>query len=207
MPIQTYDDLNNMQVDMLREIANIGTGNAATSLASMLQRPINIQVPRICFLDYDAVTKELGGPESLLVGMMLSLSQDISGMMMFLMKEEFAHMILNSLLGQSFASFTEVDEMGLSAMQEIGNIMAASYVNAISQISGMTIEISPPDICIDMVGSILSVPAIHFANISDKVIFIEDKFEGGSANENSNILLIPDVDSLGRLIAKLGLDV
>ncbi len=207
MPIQTYDDLNNMQVDMLREIANIGTGNAATSLASMLQRPINIQVPRISFLDYEAVTRELGGPETLMVGMMLSLSQDISGMMMFLMKEEFAHMILNSLLGQSFASFTEVDEMGLSAMQEIGNIMAASYVNAISQISGMTIEISPPDICIDMVGSILSVPAIHFANISDKVIFIEDEFEGGGNDENSNILLIPDVDSLDRLISKLGLDV
>ncbi len=207
MPIQTYDDLNNMQVDMLREIANIGTGNAATSLAAMLQRTINIQVPRISFLDYDAVTRELGGPESLMVGMMLTLSQDISGMMMFLMKEEFAHMILNSLLGQSFASFTEVDEMGLSAMQEIGNIMAASYVNAISQISGMTIEISPPDICIDMVGSILSVPAIHFANISDKVIFIEDEFEGGGNDESSNILLIPDVDSLDRLISKLGLDV
>ena len=207
MPIQTYDDLNNMQVDMLREIANIGTGNAATSLASMLQRTINIQVPRISFLDYESVSKELGGPESLMVGMMLSLSQDVSGMMMFLMKEEFAHMVLNSLLGQSFSSFTEVDEMGLSAMQEIGNIMAASYVNAISQISGMTIEISPPDICIDMVGSILSVPAIHFANISDKVIFIEDQFEGGGADENSNILLIPDVDSLGRLISKLGLDV
>ena len=207
MPIETYDDLNNMQVDMLREIANIGTGNAATSLASMLQKPINIQVPQIRFLDYEAVTKELGGPESLMVGMMLTLSQDVNGMMMFLMKEEFSHMVLNALLGQSFASFTEVDDMGLSAMQEIGNIMAASYVNAISQISGMTIEISPPDICIDMIGSILSVPAIHFANISDKVIFIEDEFEGTGANEASNILLIPDVDSLDRLIEKLGLGV
>ncbi|MDL2252704.1 chemotaxis protein CheC [Ruminococcaceae bacterium OttesenSCG-928-I18] len=207
MPIQTYDDLNNMQVDMLREIANIGTGNAATSLAAMLQKPINIQVPKIRFLDYDTVTQELGGPESLMVGMMLTLSQDVNGMMMFLMKEEFSHMVLNSLLGQSFASFTEVDDMGLSAMQEIGNIMAASYVNAISQISGMTIEISPPDICIDMIGSILSVPAIHFANISDKVIFIEDEFEGTGADEASNILLIPDVDSLDRLIDKLGLGV
>ena len=87
------------------------------------------------------------------------------------------------------------------------NAVAENQVNAISQISGMTIEISPPDICIDMVGSILSVPAIHFANISDKVIFIEDEFEGSGANEASNILLIPDVDSLDRLIDKLGLGV
>ncbi len=206
MPINDYSDLNNMHLDMLREIANIGTGNAATSLASMLQRPINIQVPHISFLDYQAVSEAMGGPESLMVGMMLTLQRDVSGMMMFLMKEEFSHMVLNSLLGQSFSSFTEVDEMGLSAMREIGNIMAASYVNAISQITGLAIEISPPDICIDMIGSILSVPAIHFANISDKVIFIEDEFGGSEANKDevSNLLLIPDVDSLEKIVEKLG---
>lgn len=209
MPIQDYSDLNNLHIDMLREIANIGTGNAATSLSSMLQRPINIQVPKISFLDYQAVSENLGGPETLMVGMMLTLHRDITGMMMFLLKEEFAHMVLNSLLGQSFASFVEVDEMGLSAMQEIGNIMAASYINAIGQITGLTIEISPPDITVDMVGSILSVPAIHFANISDKVIFIEDEFHSGKeataqTEETSNILLIPDVDSLDLIVEKLG---
>lgn len=208
MAIESYGDLNDLHIDMLREIANIGTGNAATSLASMLQRQININVPRISFLDYNDVAESLGGPESMMVGMMLTLQRDISGMMMFLMKEEFAHMVLNSLLGQSFANFAEVDEMSLSAMQEIGNIMAASYVNAMSQITGLAIEISPPDICIDMIGSILSVPAIHFANISDKVIFIEDEFGGGNGNgngnESSNILLIPDVDSLEKIVDRLG---
>lgn len=205
MAIQDYDDLNSMHIDMLREIANIGTGNAATSLAAMLQRQINITVPRISFLDYTTVSENLGGPETLMVGMMLTLQRDVTGMMMFLMKEEFAHMLLNSLLGQSFASFTDVDEMGLSAMQEIGNIMAASYVNAMSQITGLAIEISPPDICIDMIGSILSVPAIHFANISDKVIFIEDEFGGDQErNESTNILLIPEVDSLERILERLG---
>ncbi len=209
MALFDYNDMNNMHVDMLREIANIGTGNAATSLASMLQRPISIQVPRVSFLDYQAVSDNLGGPETLMVGMMLTLQRDVSGMMMFLMKEEFAHMVLNSLLGQSFANFTEVDEMGLSAMQEIGNIMAGSYVNAISQITGLTIDISPPGITIDMIGSILSVPAIHFANISDKVIFIEDEFGGDgsgktNADEVSNVLLIPDVDSLDKILEKLG---
>jgi chemotaxis protein CheC len=173
----------------------------------MLQKTINIQVPRVSFLDYQAVTESLGGPETLMVGMMLTLQRDVSGMMMFLMKEEFAHMVLNALLGQSFESFTDVDEMGISAMKEIGNIMAASYVNAISQITGLAIEISPPDITIDMIGSILSVPAIHFANISDKVIFIEDEFEGteeGNSDQSSNILLIPDVDSLEKILEKLG---
>ncbi len=207
MALYDYSKLNEMHIDILREIANIGTGNAATSLASMLQRTVDIEVPQVKFLDYEAVSNSLGGPETLMVGMMLTLQRDVSGMMMFLMKEEFAHMVLNSLLGQSFANFTEVDEMGLSAMKEIGNIMAASYVNAISQITGLAIEISPPDICIDMIGSILSVPAIHFADISDQVIFIQDEFgksPDGGADETSNILLIPDVDSLERILEKLG---
>ncbi len=198
-----YSELNNMHLDMLREIANIGTGNAVTSLSSMLMQPINIQVPQVSFLDYAAVSEKLGGPEALMVGMMLTMGADVSGMLMFLMKEEFAHMVLNTLLGQSFANFTEVDEMGLSAMQEIGNIMAGSYVNAISQITNLTIDISPPDITIDMVGSILSVPAIHFANISDQVIYIEDEF-GSNANESSNLLMIPDVGSLDKILNGLG---
>lgn len=207
MALYDYNNLNNMHIDILREIANIGTGNAATSLASMLQRTINIEVPSVSFLDYNAVTQKLGGPETMMVGMMLTLNADVSGMMMFLMKEEFAHMVLNGLLGQSFENFAEVDEMSLSAMQEIGNIMAGSYVNAIAQITGLTINISPPDICVDMIGSILSVPAIHFANISDQVIFIEDEFVGSDKageDEVSNILLIPDVDSLERILEKLG---
>lgn len=203
-----YSDLNDMHVDILREIANIGTGNAATSLASMLQRTIDIQVPTVSFLDYQAVSDKLGGPETMMVGMMLTLDMDVSGMLMFLMKEEFAHMVLNGLLGQSFANFAEAeaDEMSMSAMQEIGNIMAGSYVNAISQITGLAINISPPDITIDMIGSILSVPAIHFANISDKVIFIQDEFGGSSQNpdEVSNLLLIPDQESLERILEKLG---
>ncbi|MDL2327186.1 chemotaxis protein CheC [Ruminococcaceae bacterium OttesenSCG-928-A11] len=200
-----YSDLNGMHIDILREIANIGTGNAATSLASMLQRKVDISVPTVSFLDYQAVTDKLGGPETLMVGMMLTLDMDVSGMLMFLMKEQFAHMVLNGLLGQSFQNFTEVDEMGLSAMQEIGNIMAGSYVNAISQITGLAINISPPDITIDMIGSILSVPAIHFADISDKVIFIEDEFGGEtSKDEVSNILLIPDVESLEKILERLG---
>ncbi len=203
MELYDYSKLNEMHVDMLREIANMGTGNAATSLAQMLQRPINIQVPKVSFLDYAAASENMGGPETVMVGMMLTLKRDVTGMLMFVMKEEFAHMVLNSLLGQSFASFTEIDEMGMSAMREIGNIMAASYVNAISQITGLTIDISPPDMTVDMVGSILSVPAIHFANISDKVIFIEDEF-GGNKDEVSNILLIPEVDSLELILEKLG---
>lgn len=206
MPFNDYGDLNPIQLDVLREIGNIGTGNAATSLALMLAKTVKIQVPRIDILEYNAVTEVLGGPENMIVGMLLALDGDVTGMMMFLLQQDFAHMVLNALLGESLHDFSEVDEMGISALKEIGNIMAASYVNAISQLAGMSINISVPDICIDMAGAILSVPAIHFANVSDKIIFIEDEFTSDDERAVSHILLIPDVDSLQRIMTKLGIE-
>lgn len=206
MALKTYGDLNDMHLDVLREIGNIGSGNAATSLAGMLSKPVQIAVPKISVLDYEQVANALGGPETMIVGILLSMSEDVEGMLMFLLEKEFAHMALNTLLGQSLNSFSDIDEMGLSAIQEVANIMAASYVNAIATMTGLTINISVPDVCIDMAGAILSVPAIHYANISDRIIFIEDEFSSEEENAVSHILMIPDVDSLKKIMANLGIE-
>lgn len=205
--IKDFEQLNDVQLDVLREIGNIGSGNAATSLATMLCSPVNVTVPAVRILDHATVSEALGGPENMLVGLLLTLSGDVTGMMMFLLEKDFAHMVLNTLLGQSFSSFEEVDEMGISALKEIGNIMAASFVNAISQLTNMVIDISVPDICIDMVGAMLSVPVIHYADISDKMIFIEDKFFSIGKSANSHILLMPDTESLGAMMTKLGIEI
>lgn len=207
MSLQNYEDLNDMHLDVLREIGNIGSGNAATSLSDMLSHPVYITVPKIRILEYTQVTQDLGGPETMIVGLLLQLSGDVTGMMMFLLHQGFAHMALNALLGEDIKSFQEIDEMGYSAIKEVSNIMAASYVNAISSMTGLTINISPPDMTIDMLGSILSVPAIYYANISDKIIFIEDEFGSEDTKAPSHILMIPEVDSLGRIMTNLGIEV
>ena len=207
MTINNYEQLNDEQIDVLREIGNIGSGNAATSLATMLGRQIGISVPTVRLLDHQTVSEMLGGPENTLVGLLLSLRGDVTGMMMFLLEKDFAHLVLNTLMGVELNSFDDVDEMGVSALQEIGNIMAASYVNAISQLTGMIIDISPPDICIDMVGAMLSVPLIHYANVSDKIIFIEDRFSSGDHHAESHILLMPEVESLSNIMSRLGLSI
>lgn len=207
MPLKNYEDLNDMQIDVLREIGNIGSGNAATSLAAMLCKQVNIKVPMVRIVDHDQVSEKLGGPENVLVGLLLSMSGDVTGMMMFLLEKDFAHLVLNTLLGQELNSFEEVDEMGLSALREIANIMAASYVNSISQLTGMVIDISVPDICIDMVGAMLSVPMIHYANVSDKMILIENMFSSDDSDTVSHILLMPEVESLTAIMDKLGINI
>ena len=201
-----YDSLNDMHLDVLREIGNIGSGNAATSLASLLNTPVNIQVPTIRILGFEEVIEELGGPEKMIVGLLLTMGGDVQGMLMFLLQKEFAHMTIGTLLGQPPENFAELDEMGLSAIQEVGNIMAGSYVNAIAEMTGLSINISVPAIAIDMAGAILSVPAIHYANISDKIIFIEDEFASAGESVNSHVLLIPDMGSLKKIMGNLGIE-
>lgn len=206
MALNDYSDLNAMHLDVLREIGNIGTGNAATSLAAMLQKPVNISVPTINVLDYERVAEELGGPETMIVGIMLTISGEVNGMMMFLLEKDFAHAIVNDLLGGCFNGFHELDELSISALKEIGNIMAASYVNAIAQLTNLKIDISVPSMTVDMAGAILSVPAIYFADISDHVIFIQDEFKGEAENMTSHILLLPTADSLKRIMRNLGVE-
>jgi chemotaxis protein CheC len=201
-----YSELNDLQIDVLRELGNIGAGNAATSLSSMLNKPVGITVPTVKILGFNEVTEALGGPETMIVGLLLTIEGDVTGMIMFLMQQDFAHMILSSLLGEDLENFADLNEMSHSALSEMSNIMAASYVNAVSQMTSLRINVSVPDMCVDMAGAILSVPAIYFANISDKIIFIEDQFESGEDNAISHVLLIPEVDSLKKIMTNLGID-
>lgn len=202
---EPYISLDPIQMDVLREIGNIGTGNAVTSLSSMLSRGVNIQVPKVSFLDYNVAVEKMGGPENMMVGIFLSLQKDISGIMMFLLEKDFAHLVLSTLLGMEITTENLMeDEMNVSALREIGNIMAGSYVNAIAQMTNLTLDISVPDICMDMVGAIMSVPAIYFADISDQIMFIENEFECGADKVKSHILLMPDRTSLGKILAELG---
>ena len=209
MPLHNYNDLNDLHIDALREIGNIGSGNAASSLAMMLAVHVDISVPTVRILDYEQVMEELGGPEQMIVGLLLCLDGDVNGMIMFLLHQEFANRLLESLLGEDppdVGAQGEIDEMAYSALQEVANIMAASYVNAIGSLTELNINISVPSMCVDMLGAILSVPAIQYANISDKMIFIEDKFSGENLDTPNHILLIPDVESLGKIMDRLGIE-
>jgi len=202
-----FDNLSDVHFDVLREIGNIGAGNAASALSTMLDRKVDISVPTVRVLNYTEVTEGLGGPEVLMAGLLLSLKGDVTGMMMFLLHKDFAHNVINTLTGMELDTIAVLDEFSSSAICEVGNIMAASYVNAIAALTGMVIDISPPDVCVDMVGAILSVPAIYFADIGDKIIFIQDEFdkkEEGLAS--SHILMIPETESLKNLMERLGLE-
>ncbi len=205
MPITNYEDLNKDQLDALREIGNIGSGNAAMALSTMLGKTIDLSVPQVRIMEYEEVSEKLGGPETIMIGLLLTLDDDIKGMIMFLMHQEFSNMLAQTLTGGEVENNGITDDDTKSAISEIGNIMAASYVNAIAQLLDMKINISTPQLSIDMVGSILSVPAIAFANMSDRIIMIGNEFDQTNSNTTGQVLLMPEVESLQNLIMKLGI--
>jgi chemotaxis protein CheC len=207
MSVKNLEELNPIQIDVLREIGNIGSGNAATSLSGMLSNSIDIGVPVVKTLEYEEVVDFLGGPENVVIGLLIRLSGDIKGMMMYIIQKSFANVVLNTFYGKQLDDILNVDEMDKSAISEIGNIMAGSYVNAIAGLTGLTIDISPPSFCVDMVGAILSVPAIEFAQVGDRVIFIDDNFKISNDEIKSNMILIPEMESLSLLFNKLGVEI
>ena len=194
-----YSDISENAKDVLMEIGNIGTGNAVTALSSMINHRIEIERPNVKIMKFEEVPAMLGGPEEIKLGVLLELSGDLNGMFMFLISTKFAQTMLEKLLGTEIEDIKNLDDMSLSAVCEIGNIMCCSYINAMT-----VMMVSVPDLCIDMTGAILSVPMIHFARLSDELLLIEDKYHFDDQEVVSHILFLPEIQSLERIFEALG---
>ncbi|MEG6571529.1 chemotaxis protein CheC [[Clostridium] cellulosi] len=202
--LENYENLSETQKDVLREIGNIGGGNAATALSSILTGRVNMSLPQLHIINVNEIAELLGGPEKEIVGILVTMTGDIQGMLLFLLDKAFTHMLINVLLGKSIDSFENINDMDLSALKEIGNILAGSYINAISTLTGLRIKLFPPDIAVDMVGAILNYPAAQFGAMGDKVLYIEENFSSGQDCVKSHLLIMPELDSLKIMFDRLG---
>lgn len=200
----SLDNVNDMYIDVLREIGNIGAGNATTAISQMLGARLNMEVPKVQLME----ASELGGAicdeEETVVGIFLEVLDDINGSMMFLMTMESAHIIVNKLMMRDPDYNEPFDEMDLSALKEIGNIIASSYLTALSSLTNMKIQPSVPYIAVDMAAAILSVPAIQFGQYGDNALFIETEF-GDDKEMQGYFILMPEQDSYAKILKALGI--
>ena len=201
---KNYDELSPIAIDCLKEIGNIGSGCAASALSEMLGKNVEMRVPDVKVLDFQQVIDEMGGPEKIITGILVNLEGDISGLIMFLLEDSFAKVVLKTFLGKEDVRVAELDETDFSVIKEMGNIMAGSYLRALSKLTDLTIDMSVPSMTVDMMGAIMSVPIVTFAEIGDKVLYINDGFVIDGVDIKSNIILIPDMKSLDTLMKKLG---
>ena len=200
-------ELNEVHIDILKEVGNIGAGNAATSLSQMLSKRIEMNVPEVSLLDYNDIIESIGGAENVVVGVLIGFEGDIEGVILFLIKKEFAHLILNTLLGTELKSFEDISDLELSALSEISNIMVSSYVNSISSLTDMRIRVAVPSLNIDMSGALLDAVTAEFSEAASKVVFIKEKYFCQNETVYSYMLLLPDRQSLKILMKKFGMDI
>lgn len=199
-----FNNLSEGHLDMLSEVGNIGAGNANTALSKMLNKRIDMDVPFVKITDFDEIADVLGGAENLVVGILINVSGDVNGMMIVAIEQASAHKLVNMLMGKELNEFESFTPMDLSALCEIGNILASSYLSSLAVMTGLSMEPSVPNLAIDMAGAILSVPAIEFGKIDDRVLLIKTEFLEGGESVLGNYILLPDPPSFNKILASLG---
>ena len=204
MDIRNYDELNSMQIDTLREIGSIGTGNAATSLSDMLQRKINITLPEVRIMGYNEAIEWIGGPEEITAGVLVKLSGQINGIMLSVQPLDFVNLALESILGETVTDYAQLSEMENSVLVEMGNIMISTFINAMSGLAGLDINVTVPAFTVDMQGAILAVPMAEYGGQSDYIMTIGGNFVCDGKEVPCRLLLSPDIRSLNFLLRKLG---
>ena len=203
MRITRYEDMDDTAKDMMREIGSIGTGNAATALSSLLKTGVEMTVPKVEILGYNEAVDLLGHPEDMISGVLVQMTGDVSGVMLFLMKMDFINEVLQCVLQESIDGYEQMGEMEVSAATEVGNIIISSYILSLSKLADMDISLSVPAFSVNMLGGIMTVPMAELGYVSDKLMMITGKCIIGGRNVDSNLLLLPDIQSLNYLMDRL----
>ena len=204
MAVLNLEQMTETYADVLKEIGNIGAGNAMTALAQMLNCKVDMKVPQVKLLDLCNVSTMVGSEEKLMAGVFLGVEGDISGSMMFLIELKAAKVLIKKLMMGYESGLNTLDEMEASAMQEVSTIITGAYLNSISSLTNLVVYPTPPCLSIDMAGAILSVPAIEFGTLGDKILLIQTQFSD-EVEIDGYFILIPDVDSYKKILSSLGM--
>lgn len=204
MTIKNYNELSSIELDTLKEIGSIGTGNAATSLSALIGQEVRIRMPEVRIMGYNEAIEWIGGPEEITAGVLVGMSGQISGIMLSVQQLEFVNLVLESMLGKSVKDYSQLQELEGSALIEVGNIMISTFINALSGLAGIEIDLTVPAFTVDMQGAIMAVPMAEYGGQSDYIMTIGGNFVCGGKEIPCRLLLSPDIRSLNFLLRKLG---
>jgi chemotaxis protein CheC len=191
-----YSDL---QLDALRELANVGSGTASTALSAMLGRSVDITVPNAFVLPMAEAVESIGNPEDDVTGIVLGVFGDMEATVLLLVKPDHAA-LLCGMLGVPADS-----EFGESALMEIGNIVGSSYINALAMMTGMEIEPTPPGLATDMLAAIVESVLAQRATGGDIALLLDSDMVVEDEDCSVSFLLVPDQGGVEQLLARLGL--
>ena len=198
-----YVQLDEISRDILKEIGNVGTGNAVTSLSQMMEQPIELDMPSLKVVKYYKMHELLEQPEELQTGILIEVTGQLKGIFLFMLSEAFTKTVINTILGEEERNLTSLDDMECSLISELGNIMCGSYIRALSQLMDMDMDVSVPELCIDMGGAILTYPMSKWEIVSDEILLIENIFHMSGEIFKGRILFLPEQEDLGTMLSRL----
>lgn len=199
-----FVDLADFQMDVLKEVGNIGAGHAATALSTLLAKPIDMLVPKVRMLPFEEICESVGGAETVVLAIFLRVEGDAPGNMFFIIHLESAKNMLQDLIGLEVQNEETYSELELSALNEIGNILAGSYLSSLADFTQLNMQPTVPSLAIDMAGAILSYGLLQFGEMGDQALLIDTKFLEGENEVQGHFFLIPDPESFGKIFSALG---
>ena len=176
MTIKNYDELSSLELDTLKEIGSIGTGNAATSLSALIGKTVRIQMPEVRIMGYNEAIEWIGGPEEITAGVLVKMGGQIHGIMLSCQQLDFVNLVLESVLGAGISDYAQLADLENSCLIEVGNIMISTFINALSGLAGLDVTLTVPAFTVDMQGAILAVPMAEYGGQSDYIMTIGGNF-------------------------------
>lgn len=200
--MQDLMSLKPIQLDALREVANIGAGHAATALSQMTGQRIMISVPRLSVTPLEEVPPHIGPPEEPVAAVLMNTMGDLTGCTLLVFPRPTALRLSELLMRRPAGSCTDLGEMEQSALKETGNILSGAYLNALSEFMGIMLLPSPPSLAIDMSRAVLTTAYLQFGADPNYVFCVETEFYLTDVNERLRgfFLLLPDLSSLQSIL-------
>jgi len=206
--VKDFTELSCMQLDALREIGNIGSGNAATALAQMVQAKIDMSVPEVNILPFNDVPKLVGGADVAVCGLYFAVSGSITGSILFMLPIERAGLLVDMILGRTGGETGAgiLGDMESSVIMEVGNIISATYLNALSHFTKLTMLTSVPALAADMAGAILNGVLAQVGGVVDDVLVLKTMFTREDQDIVGHFFMMPDSESLSTILQALGVN-
>lgn len=201
---RSFDQFHDIEMDVLKEIGNIGAGHAATALSTLLNRPIDMGVPTVQRVPFELIAESVGGDESIVTAVYFRVEGDAPGNLFFMMTPEAAKQLLHHFSGSVTNEVLEFTDMERSILSEIGNILAGSYLSSLADFTRLAMMPTVPGFAVDMAGAILSYGLLHMSHMGNEALLIDTNFLEGSNRVQGQFFLIPDPDSFGAIFEALG---
>ncbi|WP_280768959.1 chemotaxis protein CheC [Salipaludibacillus daqingensis] len=210
--MKDLSEIKSQHLDILKEVGNIGAGNAATALSQMLHKVIDMKVPAVKVVPFTEISDAVGGEEAVVAAVFLRIEGEAPGNMFFMLPVNEANDLIRQLIGDPSLHLQQepIDEMGASALCEVGNILAGSYLSSLSDFTKLNLQPTPPAVAVDMTMALLSAGLVELSEAGDYAIVIDteinEKDQDNTIQSKGHFFLLPDPDSLEKIFRSLGVN-